>query len=158
MEIQPKTSDEYEDAARKRWEKIISGRVQDYYFTKDKYDPVDGYLTGNTGQLVVFELKNRDVPFSKYEKEGFLIEKKKWLGVMGKYTENKQDQALYVNLFQDRDIAWDISKLPEPEWDLLPCTRRTCDGGYKRGEVNKLVGKLWRKDAIWERKEPTLPN
>lgn len=113
---------------------------------------VDGYLTGNTGTRVVFETKLRDIPLKTYKKDGFLIEKIKWDALKHYKELTNEDKALFINILRDMDLVWDISKLPEPKWEIRNCTLTTAED-YGKKRVPKVVGFLKLDDAIWKRKK-----
>lgn len=118
------------------WNTTLSGRIEDIKFTESKYDPVDGYLTGQTGTEVVFELKKRYNNSKDYEKEGYIIEKVKYDALMDSYKKTNHI-PYYVNIFQDCIKMWDIREL-KPSFETKYCTATTAEN-YKKGGKPKLV-------------------
>lgn len=136
-----------DDKGRNIWYSTISGSIQDIKFTENPFDGVDGYMTGQTGIRSVLEIKNRDIPSDKYDE--VLIEKKKYNTLLQKKETYKTEKALFINIFRDKYIIWDISSIKEPKWHKVKCTAHTADGTYTRGEKEKEVGFLKKEDALW---------
>lgn len=109
---------------------------------------VDGHMTGRTDTRSVFENKLRDIPSDKYEE--IMIEKIKWDALLYYKELTNEDLALYINIFQDKDVVWDISSLPEPKWEKKYCTATTAED-YGKKKVEKVVGFLKKEDALWIR-------
>lgn len=125
----------------------FSGITKAIRFT-DTSCRVDGYMTGRTDTRSVFENKLRDIPSDKYE--GILIEKIKWDALLYYKKLTNEDLALYINIFQDKDVVWDVSSLPEPKWKIRNCTATTAED-YGKKRVPKVVGFLKKEDALWIR-------
>lgn len=118
-------------------------------FTKPLYARVDAYTTGKTtGERSVIELKKRNIPSTKYENEGFILEKIKYDALKEAQKRSGEDSALYINIFDDKYICWDINKISAPKWEKRLCTATTAEDYGKVKEL-KDVTLLDKEEALW---------
>lgn len=135
-----------EKKGREIWYSTISGKSE-VEWTTGEFDGVDGYITAHT--VSVFEIKNRDIPSDKYANKGILLEKKKYDALLKAQREHNAEKALYVNIFRDKIIVWDINSLKQPlKWEYRYCTPTTAENYQKRAK-RKQITLLNVKDAIW---------
>lgn len=135
-----------EKAGRDVWYSTVSASVEDIKFTEDPYDPVDGHLTGKTGTRVVFEIKNRDIPSLLYP--SYILEEWKYRNLMIDYVKNGY-MPLYVNIFVDKIMIWDISKIDITDRIVTKNCTRTTAANYHKGETPKEVILLKPEEAVW---------
>lgn len=136
-----------ENKGRDIFFEAVSGKAR-VEFSQEQFAPTDGKLTAHT--TCVFEIKHRDIPSTKYEKEGFIFEKKKYDDLEFERSLNHLDKSLYICIFQDCIIAWDVANLglTSDKWKIMNCTAHTLEG-YKKGEKPKEITLLDKKDALW---------
>ena len=131
----------------------ISGQVQDVRWTEEEFAWVDGYSTGFpiSNQTAVLEVKRRNEPSSKWEKEGYIFEFDKFNEMKAMQDDN--NLALYINVFDDLILAWDFGQTnaKDLKWSWRKCTHKTSEGLYGQEMVNKKVTYLKKEDAIWTR-------
>lgn len=145
-----------EDEGRRKFAKLFQG-AQDIKFTTDKYDKVDAYVTGFTGEVAVMEIKNRDIPSTKYAEEGYILEENKYKALMDKYLEEGYS-PYYISFFND-DVwyIWDCRDVDNRKILLQYCTSSTAEN-YHRGEVEKRVFHLKPEDAKFSSKKKNKTN
>lgn len=150
------------EAERKGREKCVKYSVNilgynDFEFTKSDYDRSDVVVT-TTSKLTI-EIKNRDIPITKYLLNGFMLEKKKWEGMLKQFPDCHRE---YLNFFQDDYyIIWDLDRLSssfESRWDKRLCTATTVGGTYGKVKVLKECLDLTINEAIMVFKGDKLLN
>ena len=111
-------ADKYEEFELKGREEFKTWADTNYQiwnleFSENKYEHIDGYFWSGYSKMS-FELKRR-----KHSSEtiwygtplGFIMEKIKYDALM----ESDSDQKLFVIIFDDRTIIWDVTYM-KPEW------------------------------------------
>lgn len=124
----------------------MSGSVEGLRFTSDPYATVDGFLTGVTGQKVVFEIKHRQFPSSKYFT--VMLEVAKAHSLLNNKDSNGQDRAIYVCIYDDEIRMFEITEetLKRPVIMMrCPVHSAEFDGTTR----NKEIIMLDPKEAIW---------
>lgn len=131
----------------------ISGRVEAIRFTDAPYATVDGFLTGRTGQKVVFEIKHRQFPSSKYPTK--MLEVEKATSLLINKNSNRQDKAIYVCIFDDAiylyEVTPDTIAKERRERRNCPVHSADFDGVMKQKEVIMLTD----EEAIWIHRRPS---
>lgn len=122
---------ERERIGREKFERMW-GRFP-HEFTTGKYAPWDVSITGKTKTCNI-EIKDKDEPISKWEKQGFILEVFKYVKLIAAYKLTGS-LPIYLNFFQNGD-AFSCNLLDiEPNWEWRLCTSTTADGTY--GEVKE---------------------
>ena len=95
---------------------VLSGHCLAYEFTQDKYCPVDGFITG-WSHTAVFELKYRSGYTSTQidDMGGHIFEWKKFTGLTSYDT---YEVPLYIVIYPDYIMMWDISTITEDRFQL----------------------------------------
>lgn len=129
-------NDNFSEAERRGREKckndLDNCTCQTYYhFTEDKYDPLDCFVTALTKEMekiYAVEIKNRNILFTQYENDGFILEVAKYKALMEAYR-NSGYTPIYLNYFNDARVSWDVSKLENVEnrWITKDCTKTTAE-------------------------------
>ena len=124
---------EAENQGRQKLKKDLdSSKYQTlYHFTEDKFNPLDCFITAitnNQDNTYAVEIKNRNILFTQYENDGFILEVAKYNALMDAYT-NSGYTPLYLNYFNDARVIWDVSKLEDVDnrWITKDCTRTTAE-------------------------------
>jgi len=137
-----------EKAGRNIVEKIISGHCINYEFTKDRYCPVDLFVTGYTKKAVV-EIKNRTGYTSNDVDNmgGHIFEWKKYTGL----TSYDGYEPIYTITYPDCTIMWNVSAIT-PD-------RFVTEDKYKHYTVVSS-GTITKKVAYLKKEEATtiIPN
>lgn len=123
----------------------FSGRTQAIKFSDNLSCGVDFWSTGTTGTRSVGEIKRRNILSTKYP--DYFLEKIKYDALMKYFEQGNEDKALYVNIFNDKYIIWDVSKIT-PIWKKEWCTATTAED-YGKIRVLKDVCLLKEEDALW---------
>lgn len=134
-----------ENEGRATFYNDFSGRTQAIKFSDNLSCGIDFWSTGNTGTRSCGEIKRRDILSTKYQ--DYILEKIKYEALMKYFTEGNEDRALYVNIFNDKYVFWDISKIT-PIWEKKWCTATTAED-YGKKKVLKDVCLLKMEDALW---------
>lgn len=130
----------------------ISGSVEGLRFTKTPFAPVDGFLTGRTGQKAVFEIKHRQFPSGRYFT--VMLEVDKAQSLLISRDSNGQDRAIYVCIYDDEIQMFDITEetLKRPAVSVrCPVHSAEFDGSTRIKEVIMLDP----KEAIWRHRRPS---
>ncbi len=63
------TTKQYEEKGRMKLEKLLnaSRKIKSYLFSTNRYDRYDCTSTGTSGELTIFEIKDRQIPSDKYD-------------------------------------------------------------------------------------------
>ena len=137
------TFQQHEDKGREKYEAMC--RIPHDY-TKGQYAKWDVSATAKTDTFNI-ELKDRDIPYTRYADEGFLLEKIKYDALLEAYRETGSI-PIYMNFFQDNvGYYWNLLDI-EPVWETVNCTTTTADGTYGNKRVGKLVTKLLPVDGV----------
>lgn len=135
---------EHEQTGREKFKKNISKGFK-YEFTEDPYAKWDVSTTGR-GHTYNVEIKDRDILFTKYLAEGYMLEKIKYDALMEAY-EQTGSIPIYLNYFQEGvGFTWNLTKV-NPVWRKAWCTETTADGTYGQKKVLKTVTYLFPKDG-----------
>ena len=137
---------------REIFAETISGNVADFRFTSAPYATVDGFLTGLTGQKVVFEIKHRQFPSSKYFT--VMLEVAKAQSLLINKDSNGQDRAIYVCIYDDEIRMFEITEetLKRPVVTMrCPVHSAEFDGSTRLKEIIMLDP----KEAIWIHRRPS---
>ena len=106
--------------------------------TRDTYNRVDVGVTAGTKTFNV-EIKYRDFPSTLYEKDGYILEKKKYDALLEAYKQTGSVPT-YVNYFSDGiGFSWDLRKISEPVWVWRLLPKESADGGDNE--------KIWKQVA-----------
>lgn len=140
MEV--KTFSESELSGREKYRRNANNP---YEFTEDPYAPWD---VSSTGKVHTYntEIKDRDIPYTKYEKEGYWLEKIKYDALIKAYKETGS-LPIYLNYFQDGIGFWWNLLNVQPEWEWRWATDTTANGTYGQKKVKKLVTFVFPKDG-----------
>lgn len=122
----------------------LSGRLKyerntrlPHEFTPRQYDAWDVSSTGH-GETYNIEIKDRDIEYSKYAKEGYWLEKVKYDALMAAYAETGSI-PIYLNFFKNNvGYYWDLRRT-DPKWVWKQATKTTADGTYGEERVSKQV-------------------
>ena len=136
------------------WEAELKGREQFTKLLKGKYQwiaygtlpmPFDGIMGLYSGEIYPFEIKKRNIGFGEYP--DYILECAKANALLHTYDKNNYAGALYVNILDDKMLAWDITKidLGEKVYDICPAT--TAEG--KKNYRKKLCYHLTPENALW---------
>lgn len=95
----------------------------------------------------IVEIKKRDFGFGKYP--DYILEKSKADSMLEAYNNNKDklNGALYVNILDDKVLAWDITKLNLSATTTNYCPKHTVDDNKQF--TNKICYHLNPNDTIW---------
>lgn len=132
-----------ENEGRKIVYGIISGHCSECYFTPNRFDNVDLFITGKTGVEAVMEIKNR-TGYTSQEIDrlgGHILERNK-LNALLSYEGYK---PLYTIVYPNEMIIWNVSDINNDRFqveDKYPDT--TAIKGHK---VPKSVVYLKRDEA-----------
>lgn len=122
---------EHEDKGREKFKRNCKHA---YQFTPNKFDKWDASTTGE-GKTFNIEIKDRDIPYEKYEADGFLLEKIKYDALIAAYKQTGSI-PIYLNFFQaNTGFWWDLRGI-NPTWEKRWCTSTTADDTY--GEKKEL--------------------
>lgn len=117
-----------------------------YEFT-DTGNHIDCYATACTGEKYAIEIKNRDIPFDKYDT--ILLEWTKYDALMQEYALGYT--PLFRCYFRDAVFTWDISKIDiEGRIEKMFCTKKTFENYGNR--IEKEVIMLKKEEAIDQRR------
>lgn len=96
---------------------IISAHCEECYFTPQRYDHVDLFLTGRTGVEAVMEIKYRSGYTSTLidEMGGHILEKEKFNALLS-YDNYK---PLYTIVYSNELLMWDVSKITEDRFETV---------------------------------------
>ena len=146
--IDPKAVKEAENKGRDKFNRYSRQRIgyNNHNFTQSDYDRSDVVITTN---MMTIEIKNRDIPITRYLLNGFMLEKKKWEGMLKQFPDYHRE---YLNFFQDDYyIIWDLDRLSnsfEKRWVSRECTATTVGGTYGKEKVLKECLDLTINEAI----------
>lgn len=134
---------DYEMSGRKKYE---ANTTTPHRFTENEFDYWDVSSTSNTKTFNI-EIKDRDIEYTKYESDGYWLEKTKYTALMEAYTLTGSI-PIYLNFFKN-NIAfyWDLRKI-EPVWVSRAATKNTANGTYGKEKVMKTVTFVYPKDGI----------
>lgn len=136
------TYQEHEDKGREKYDRICTIAHE---FTKDKFAKWDVSATGESHTFNV-EIKDRDIPFTKYEADGYLLEKNKFDALLEAYRETGSI-PVYLNFFQgNTGIWWDLRDI-NPKWEKRWCTSTTAEGTYGQNKELKDVTFVFPNDG-----------
>lgn len=124
----------------------ISGNVEELRFTTAPYATVDGFLTGRTGQKIVFEIKHRQFRSDRYFT--VMLEVAKAQSLLLNKKSNGQDRAIYVCIYDDEILMFDITEetLKRPAVAIrCPVHSAEFDGSTRMKQIIMLDP----KEAIW---------
>ena len=124
-----------EDKGRAKFERMY-GRYP-HEFTKGKYDSYDVSMTAGTVSYNV-EIKDKNEPIEKWEKDGFILEVDKYLNLMREYWKTGS-LPIYLNFFNNGDgFSCNLTEI-NPVWEWKPCTKTTAAGTYGEEKIMKYV-------------------
>lgn len=102
--------DRCENIGRHKFESLLQQKgITDYYFTKDKYCPVDCFFTSPTQDKWVVEIKVRDEGVDKYST--LFMELAKWKEMDAIIKSKQADQGMYVNFIGDKCYIFCFSQI-----------------------------------------------
>lgn len=130
----------------------ISGNVEGLRFTNAPYATVDGFLTGRTGQKVVFEIKHRQFRSDRYFT--VMLELAKAQSLLISKDSNAQDRAIYVCIYDDEIQMYEITEetLKRPAVTMrCPVHSAEFDGSTRLKQIIMLDP----KEAIWIHRRPS---
>ena len=88
------------------------------------------------------EIKDRDILYTKYARQGYWLEKFKYDALMAAYIETGSI-PIYLNFFRNNvGYYWDLRNA-EPKWVWKEATKTTANGTYGEEKVWKLVTFLY---------------
>lgn len=137
---------DYEEKGRKKLENLFnnSNKIAKYEFSKFKFERYDCLSTGLTGELSVYEIKDRDIDSTKYET--LMMERSKYDALIDVYKKSGYT-PYYVNFYRDCIYIFPILSIDDIENRTieLPCTRSTVNYGKK---IIKRVIMLEKNEGI----------
>lgn len=128
--------------------RLLTG-VTDIIFTNYKYEQYDGtFYSANT--KTYFEIKTRNYLSNDSfpgKPNGWVIEKKKYdfLKELQK-TETEKCRYLYINIFLDKMVIWDLTDLTIDTWSIDSFRKNNVSNETKEKEVSFL--KVENSDLI----------
>lgn len=133
----------YTEIAEKRGrsviENMIRGKVENYEFTKGRYDHIDLFITGTSGTFAV-EIKNRR-PYTSEQIEkygGQYIMKHKWDDLMEAHEKSGYTPH-FIAIYKDVIAIWDLTTL-KPLWKVKEFDLSNYqDDGKKIYEYSELM-------------------
>lgn len=132
----------YELSGRMKYE---ANTTLPHQFTEQQYDPWDVSSTGH-GHTFNIEIKDRDIEYTKYESEGYWLEKTKYDALMEAYRTTGSI-PIYLNFFRGGiGFYWDLREI-KPTWVSRLATKSTADGSYGEEKVWKTVTFVFPKDG-----------
>ena len=88
------------------------------------------------------EIKDRDILYTKYARQGYWLEKLKYDALMAAYQETGSI-PIYLNFFKNNiGYYWDLRNA-EPKWVWKEATKTTANGTYGEEKAWKLVTFLY---------------
>ena len=88
------------------------------------------------------EIKDRDILYTKYARQGYWLEKLKYDALMAAYIETGSI-PIYLNFFRNNiGYYWDLRNA-EPKWVWKEATKTTANGTYGEEKAWKLVTFLY---------------
>ena len=129
------------------WTATCSGKCKIEY-TIPQGDRVDGQMTGATGVVSVFELKQRNCFAERWDKEGWYMQEDKWQALIDRMKKNKADQALYITITTDWVYVWRVDNIT-PTFQNKRMTYSTATN-YRENIVEKSVACLKPEDCLWK--------
>lgn len=131
----------------------LSPKVELYHFTDDPYNHIDVFITGVSNCTSAIEIKDREIPSTKYDT--VMIEKTK-VDALTKAYEESGYTPYFLTLFND-GIAylWNLNNLDlsEKNEKKMKCTP-SCAENYQKCGVEKtvfLLNKEQAKKIKWKR-------
>lgn len=106
-------------------------------FTPWKYDRYDVSITAGTVTANA-EIKYRYILRTKWDANGYWLEKTKYDALMEAYHKTGSIPIFYTFLRDGVGYRWDLRKL-NPEWKWEWATETTAEGQYGEKKVRKLV-------------------
>lgn len=129
----------HENKGRRKLEAIFnsSDKVAKYEFTTGKFDRLDCFTTGYSGNLTAYEIKDRDISSTLYP--DYILEVPKYKALMAAYDDGYT--PYYINFFADNTvILWDVSKIDITNRVIKkPCTRTTAENYGNRVEKEVVL-------------------
>lgn len=135
-----------ETEGRRRAYELISslGTIRGWQPTEDPYCNYDVLFTGKTKEYVM-EIKTLHDTIAKYPDR--IMEKRKY-DALNQFPGRTR---LYMMLFDDGVVIWDMGKIHKPEWRTVNCTANTV-GSYQKGQKPKTVAFLDYDDSVYLRR------
>ena len=130
------TYEEHEERGREKFERNCK---LPHTFTNQS-DKWDVSTTGHDNTFNI-EIKDRDIPYTKYAEEGYWLEKIKYDALMQAFSKTGS-LPIYLNYFQDNiGIYWKLSALDTTKikWVQRYATKSTAEGTYGAERVLKTV-------------------
>lgn len=112
-------------------------------FTEDPYAPYDAEIKTKGNNTIILEIKDRDIPSTKYDT--YLLEKTK-------YDSLKEIPGIhfYVNFFNDGVVGlWNLDRIDTTDrWITEYCTTTTANNTYGLRRKPKEVLMLTKDEAV----------
>ena len=129
------TFEEHEDKGRAKFERKWGKYRHEY--TTGKYAPWDVSMTANTTSYNI-EIKNKNEPIDKWEKQGFILEIFKYVKLVEAYMLTGSI-PIYLNFFNNGDGFYCNLLDLDPKWEWRECTSTTAEGTYGQDKKPKYV-------------------
>ena len=126
--------------------------VNDIQFTKDRFNPVDGFFTNNN-KKAVFEIKVRDLKYLSYNT--LIIEEQKYQNLLNIKDANNCSSGLYFNFIGDYCYVFTLKVIGKSQLKELYCNSCTADGkGKKKYKtvryLDKAAARVFHKENdVW---------
>lgn len=134
------TTKQYEEKGRMKLEKLLnaSRKIKSYLFSTNRYDRYDCTSTGTSGELTIFEIKDRQIPSDKYDT--ILLERGKYDAMVKAYQDSGYT-PYYINFYTDCYYVFPLLKIEnvESRTQEIPATPNTYNYSYTDKVVKKVI-------------------
>lgn len=142
------TYNDYETKGRMKLKQLLqkSKKIKNYEFCQYVYERFDCMTTGVTGNIAIFEIKDRKISSDKYDT--ILFEKGKYDAMMDSYR-NSGYTPYYVIFYTDCYYVFPVSKIKDVENRVqeILATHDTVNYSYD-DKVTKKVIMLDKEEGI----------